>query len=349
MPAVLGMRGFGARNTDADRLTILVGPATYDTSNVPASGPSAVSIGGSSLAFRAPWYDDPNATQFEPSTSECWYHFQYYTGLNSSTANDGLVIGLGSNGSEFVAVSAEDSTNKLTLRVGGVVRATAVSEAFSVGNWKRVHVHCEGWATGDEINVYANGNLATPVLTYTLILADETALGSIGVAEPNEFRVVLKSGDGNGRIDNLIAWDPQDADFQGIQFFGECGIKEQVFTGDGAETDWSGSYTDIDEVPYSDTDKITAAAPGDESSFTTPAIGEPNVFAVRMLARVTRTGTDAGSNIGLKANDGANDAGATMAAPADGHVEHIFQQAADGLDWSPTKRDATRFAFVATA
>jgi hypothetical protein len=339
MPFVLGMTGFEARATARDRLTVVSGTASYDTSNLPPDSPSATSFSG--VSFRAPWYNDPAAALFVPSTDEFWFHGRYRSNGNT-VFNSTIRLGVGTSGSEYIVLSTENSTLKLTLRVAGAVVATATSAAMSIGTFERLHVHVTGALAGDQVLVYMDGDLSTPVLSYTLVGGDATALGTLGL--PNEFSAAVRSGD---QIDDLVAFDPAAVGFPGIEHFISCGIKGQVVTGDGAEADWSGSYADIDERPASDTDKITAAAVGDESSFTKPAIGEPNVFAVKVMARVTRTGTTAGSNLTTKINDGAVSDEVTMAAPGDGDVQYIFDTAADGGAWSPMKYDATRIAFIA--
>lgn len=342
MPATLGSRGFECRNTTRDRLIVTSGSFTYETTNLPPNSQSGTTLAGQNSTFRAPWYDGVGG-QNEPSAEQVWFHARYYTILNNAN-NDGLRIGIGRDGTEYISISTEDSTNRITIRVAGTVRATSASAALSLSTWARFHVHITGDDAGDQVLVYMDGDLATPVVSYTLIGADATALSSVGL--PNEFLVTMKLDSGS-RIDDLIAWDPLDAGFPGINYFASCGIAGIVFTGDGAETDWSGSYTDIDERPASDADKIVAANVGDESSFTKPAISADNVFSVQVFARVTRTGTGAGSNLKVKINDGTDFDEVTVAAPGDGDISVIFDTAPDGLAWSPVKYDATRVAFVA--
>lgn len=341
MSYVLGGRGFSCRDASRDRLTVLVGFVTYDTSNLPPESLSSTSAGGSSLTFRAPWYNDVTAGQFEPSGEQVWFHARIYTTLNNAN-NGNMRVGLGRNGTEYVSVSAEASTNKLTIRVAGTVRATAASAALSLSTWARIHVQITGDDAGDQIHVYTDGDLSTPVVSYTLIGADATALS--GVGKPNEFLCATKAAAAE-RFDDLIAWDPLDPAFPGIEYFAACSLGDVVPTGNGPETGMTGGYTEVDERPASDADKITASAVGQETSLTKAATTAPNVFAVQVYARVTRTGTGAGSNLALKINDGTNDDEVIVPAPGDGDVSHIFEAAPDGLAWSPVKYNATRIAF----
>lgn len=343
MPVVLGMFGAGARDTAADRIIVVSGSLNYDTIRLPTASSSSTSIGGNGTVFRVPWVDDATGTPFTPSTNEFWFHYQHLTNTNG-TSNDQLRLGVGRNGVELVAVSCEDNTNKLTIVVLGNVVALA-ADAFSVSNWKRLHVHVQGYGTGDLIGVYVDGNLTTPVMSYALSSGNAAALASAG--KPDEFYVACKSGDSTQRVDDLFAIDPAAVGFPGIEFFASASILEQTPSGNGAENDWSGSFTDIDERPFSDADKRTAGAVGDEFSVVSGAVGQPNVFAVKVAARVTRTGTVAGTTLGLRVRDGTDTQEIQVPAPGAGHVQAIFDVAPDGFAWSPTKRDATRFGFLA--
>ena len=346
MPFILGVCGFGGRAVARDRITVLAGSLTYSDSVLPTNSESTTSIGGSSPTFVVPWYNDQTAGRYQP-TGQMWMHARYLSGANSATVNDTLRLGVGSNGAQFVAISTEDSTHKLTVRVGGVLRATAATEALSVSTWARLHLHISGYSEGDTVRVYTDGDLSSPVVSYTLTGTDEANLAAIGTGRPNEFYVVGKTGDSGARYDDFIAFDPTVAGAPAMSRLLEPSVKEVLPTGNGADQDWGGSYTDIDERPGSDTDKITATAVAQQSTFTFPAIAAENVYGVKLLARVTRSGTDAGANIGLVAVNGSDDEVATMAAPGDGDVQHIFQAAPDATDWSPASFDATEFGFLA--
>ncbi|MEQ1494501.1 MAG: hypothetical protein ABL912_01905 [Novosphingobium sp.] len=343
MPAFLGITSFGGRDVNRDRIIVGAGTVVYDTVNLPPDSSSSTSAGGNGVSLRIPWYDDETSGTFSPSTGEYWFHGRIFTALNN-TNNDTLRLGVARNGSEHVTVSAEDSTNKLVIRVAGSIRATAASAALSVGTWARVHCHVSGVTAGSVVSVYMDGDLSTPVVTYTLIGADATALSAAGL--PNEFMVVGKSGDGTGRFDDLFALDPIDAQAPGIQFLVSADIAEQVVNGAGSFTDWLGSYADIDERPASSADKIVASAVGETSSFVKAPIGQDNVFAVKVMVNMSRTGTAAGANVIIGTKEGADTEGRTVPAPGSGDVQAIFQVAPDGTAWSPTKYDATEIAFT---
>jgi hypothetical protein len=343
MPAWLGICGFEGQATAYDRITVSSGTAAYDAVSVPPGG-SLYSCGGNGLSLRIPWHRDDTAGRWEPAACHVWMHASYITNVNT-TNNDGLRIGLGSNGAEYITISAEDLTNKVTIRIAGTLRATAASGAFSTGTWERLHLFIEGQSTGDVVSVYMDGNLSTPVVTYTLVGADQTALAAVGSGKPNEFYMIAKSGDSTGRWDNLFALDADDVDMPNIDELLEPSVAPRRPTGDGTEQDWSGSYTDIDDVPASDADKCTSTAVGDESTFTHAAIAEDNVYAVKQILRVTRSGTDAGSNIALRSRSATDVASQTVPAPGDGYVQWIWEADPDDQPWSPVTFDAARLGF----
>lgn len=343
MPFVMGCCGFGGRSTSRDRITVVSGTPVYDTGVLPPDSASSTSLRGSGIQVRIPWYDDTTSGRNQP-TGQFWFHGRLSDSTNN-TANDGLRFGVGRNGTELFTISAEDNTYRWTIRVVGQLRATATSAALSVGNWSRLHLHVSGYAEGDTVRVYADGNISSPVVSYTLTSDDESNLGGAGLY-PNEFWFYVPTGHGACYADDLIAFDPTVAGAPAMARLIEPSVKEMVPTGNGDEQEWGGSYTDIDERPGSDTDKITATSVGQESNFTFGAVGEDNVFAAKLMARVTRTGTDAGSNLLLIEREGGSEDSVQVAAPGDGDVYHLFQTAPDGTDWSPVSFDASRFGFV---
>lgn len=344
MPFILGICGFGARNSTRDRITVSAGSLIYETSNLPGDSLSSTSARGSGVSFRVPWYDDPNSSRLQP-TGAFWFHGRWYDATNN-TNNDLMRLGVGRNGTNLFAISTQDSTHLITIYVAGSLRATAVSRALSLSTWERFHMHVSGYAEGDTVRVYMDGDIVNPVVEYTLTSTDESNLGAAGQL-PNEFVVTVPTGHGSAGVDDLIAFDPNASGAPSMSRLIEPSVAELVPTGDGAEQDWGGGFGDIDERPCSDADKITATAAGEESTFTFDPIDADNVFGAKMLARVTRTGTDAGANILLNCREGGTEDGATMAAPGDGDVQHIFQTASDGSDWSAVSFDASRFGFIA--
>lgn len=342
--SLLCILGCERQNVLRDRITVAAGTFTYSTT-VPVGSKSSRSIGGSGASGRRPWYDG-NGTAQSPVGNTYWFHYQYVTGSNTAS-NDELRLGVGRNGTQGICVSAEDTTNKVALRIGSTLLGTATSEAFSADavSFKRVHVFVDH-VNGGQVRVYTNGNLSAAVITYTLTGTDITNL----TGKPNEFHFVMKGGDGSGRFDDVFALDP-DGSTSGVTDINQLlsvSVQPIPFTGNGSYTAWTGTFADIDELPPSDTDFIEATAVGQAETFTHGGTDQARVYGVAINARVTRTGTTAGSNIAFRMRQSSTDSDTSdFAAPGDGDVSHIFQTKVGGGTWTPSDLLATEFGVVA--
>jgi len=242
-------------------------------------------------------------------------------------------------------VSTEDTSNLVTILIAGSVVATAASCAIATAAWERLICKVTAIAEGSAIHVYADGNMSTPVVSYTLTAGDVTTIQTIGL--PNEF-CVTAIGTSSYWWDDLVLQDPNDGIGScNIAHLGSCGIRGSVFTADGTYTGWSGTYADIDEVPADDTAFASAAAADDHSSFTIPALTgtAQAVIHVSVLARVLKGDSTAGDNIEVELDDGVAPASVALPAPGDGDVTVNFDLAPDGGDWSVAKLDAVEFGF----
>lgn len=341
MAWTLGLCGFGARAAARDRLIVTAATPAYDTVNLPDASGSSTAMGATGLHYRRPWYDDAAGTPNEPSTGAVGFHARLLTSTNGAD-NDSRVVGIARDGDEYVAVSTEPLTNRVTLRIAGVVRATAERAAVRMGVFERLLVVTTGADAGDTVHVWLDGDLSTPVVTYTLSSDDATALGAIG--SPNEF-LGHCSDAGTDLHDDLVAFDPADPGFPGLSFLAACSIAEQLVTGDGPDPAWDGDWTDIAERPADDETAIRADAIAAESTFSKAPIGHDNVLAVQVLARVTRVGAAAGEHltVGLVAGDEVD--AQLVPAPEDGDVLGLFQTAPAGTAWTPDAFDASRVLF----
>ena len=68
------------------------------------------------------------------------------------------------------------------------------------------------------------------------------------------------------------------------------------------------------------------------------------LYCVRMIARITRTGTTAGAQVRTSQRLSATDyPGADTPAPGDGDNEWLLQRAGDATNWTKAKFDSTDF------
>lgn len=141
------------------------------------------------------------------------------------------------------------------------------------------------------INVFMNG---LPFLTYT---------GDIRLSGVSGFDTVIigpfsTSTIFSSRFSELIVADEDTRKFY---------VKTLAPNAAGDTNEWTGAYTDIDEITYDSTDKITADA--DDQLFLCNMTGMPSlnraykVKAVKVAASLNPAYSGLGAQIGIKTND----------------------------------------------
>jgi hypothetical protein len=222
--------------------------------------------------------------------------------------------------------------------------ATASGDAIPTLDWTSLVIHVTMHATTGEVEVFMNGNLTTPVVTFTGNTDPTAATDADGF-----YGGIDRNGD---YIANFVCLDATDA--TGIvdtAVLKRVGITNLAPTGDGNYTAWtpdSGGtgYTQIDEAPPSDADYVEATATAQRTTFTFPASGiDGNLLAARWCSRVTRSGSDAGVNLQVSRRyDSTDYDDATVAAPLSGYVFQTWDQRPDGADdWTAAILDGTEF------
>jgi hypothetical protein len=365
--SILGMTGFEsynftsgtatARNDAADlmdRIITLGGGFTRFSTALPDGSPSLQALAVTSTDVGSvPWHNDAAGTRNEPGTSGAfWLHDQVRIASNS-TSNDQTRHGTSSDDAEYITLSWEDSTTNITLRVAGVVRATS-SYATGIADYTRCMVEVTGVTlTSHTITVYVNGDLTTPIITYTLVAGDVSALAAVGSGLANGFYV--RSGN-TMYVDDMWAMDHLDGvGATDPTLYRDSGIRGQVPTGDGAPLNWTasgggaGSYTDIDFVTGSDYISATAAATESQFSHTAVASNVERVGAVKVMAHVTQSDVSAGTQIGIGFDDGVAPAQKDSLVPGAGYVTNVFDEQPGGGAWTPADYDASDLIVISVA
>lgn len=364
--SILGMTGFesytfsagttSARNNAAnlmDRIVVLGGTLTR-TATVPDTSPSTHALQCTSNDIGSiPWWNDAAGTRNEPGTS-FWFHGQARITTNGSTNNDLCRWGTSSNDDEFITLSWEDGTTNVTLRVAGTVRVTS-SYASGIDSYVRYMVEVTGVTlTTHTVKVYVDGDLTAPIINYTLVAGDVSALAAIGSGNANGF--YFRSGLTSVYLDDLWAMDPNDGTgATDPALFRDSGIRGQVATGDGSPLNWSdpgggtGSYVDIDRI--TDTDYISASATATESQFShdSIALNVERIGAVKVMAHVSQSDTSAGTQIGLGFDDGASTVQKDSAVPGAGYVTNIYDEKPGTGAWTPATYDASDLLVISVA
>jgi hypothetical protein len=340
MGSIMGARGFEYGSGLADQLIFSAGGATYSTTVLPGSW-SVRSLEVQSDTFTAPWYNGTGSTVIEPVGDEFWFMFRARH-ANFSTANN---LGVASGTTEFLTLSVT-AGGAITLRLGGTVVATSVA-TISILTWYLFHVHVEGLANGDRIRVYRDGNLSSALIDYTLTAGNATTLAGLGTGKPNRF-YGASTGGFLVTVDDMIAYDPGGTgSTSSINLLINPGVKPFAPSATVASSGVTGSHTDIDEVPPSDTDKVVFSAVGSSIELDHADAGYPIVLFAQVLARITRSGTVAGANMKVKTKDSASTETKTQAAPGDGYILTPFNLHPGGSSWSESNFNSSTFVFEA--
>jgi len=335
--------GFNGLDVATDMVVVQAGAPVYDTSVPPDSLASrSLSLTGTDIARMQWWSGD---TQVVPS-ADVYLHFRMYMGANDAF-NDQIRCGVAMDNTEVISVSVANNTALLTLRVAGAVVATAavggeVVPATWTGN--RYVLVIGGYAEGDVISLHRRGDvLSAALVSYTLTGANETALTGIGL--PNETRLEMVSSGSVVKFTDLCVMDPNNASgFVDPAIFTDFTVKGAVFVTDSTPSDWVGTVTDIDELPASSADFIQTEAVDAQSVYTRNNIAGlvANAYAARFLINGVRTGTTAGTLIGVQLDDGATSENtATMPLAPDDTVAVYHQTPPSGGSWNPAKMDAS--------
>jgi len=343
--SILGMQGFEAGREDDDN--IIGNTLTYySASGLPvgsASGRRGYIVNKSTAPIRSPWVSGEvaGATPREPSTTVSWFHAH----LSITQPNTKGYFGTGRSGA-YVVTLGRGTGGTIRLFVGGSYaspRLVATSAVLGLsGSWYRYHVYVDQ-QLGGEIRVYLEGDLTTPVLTYTLVAGDILALSG----KPNEF-IFQADGITGVSVDDLFALDPADAiGVVDIQLLAAASVQPSYPLGNGFYTAWTGTFADIDGIPASDANFIDTAVVDQASTFNVTAASQAQVFFAQTKARMTRTGTVAGSQVQMRIREGITDKDEVLTtAPGSGNVHQQHHTAPDGTAWDKTKFDASQFGPV---
>jgi len=233
-------------------MTVVSGAVVYTTSNPP--GPWAThSAAITNDILRIPFEIDGVITAV-PTTI---YEFSIRSLVTVNNTNNDLVrLGTGLAGVEGISLSYQDNTGLVTLYVAGVLRATS-AQAFSVAEWHLLQARVDH-QSGGTVSVAFAGDRANPIMSYVLTAGDITALGGL----PDEWYL---RGHTNGHQVSSAVLLAVDATFP-VDFSELLNprVRAVVVTGDDL-TGWTGSFSDIDELPPSDSDFIRATATGQVS------------------------------------------------------------------------------------
>lgn len=195
----------------------------------------------------------------------------------------------------------------------------------------RIDIHVKIAASG-WIRLYVNGAL--------LLNFEGNTLAGTGAVN----RVILGSGQGSASYEcRHSAFMFSDADTRALDFY------QRLPTGNGAETDWTGGYTDVDETGINDADFVKATSVGDTETFTFAAL--PSETNSRKLEALVLSGRSRSAGSiqrikGISRVGGTNyeEPAAYDASPAFNAQQWVIPvNPATGNPWTGTEVDGAQF------
>ena len=308
------LSGFELRNITDDGISIHATSNLGYSTTTPATTNSNYSL--THTTFSAGKY----SCAINGTIAGCWIGAQIRANGTTSDMTYGL-----SEGSTTEYIDAGILNSEWVIRVNGSTAAS--SPGASLATWHRTHLQIEGLAAGSVIRLYKDGDLTSPVVQYTLTSGDVAGF-------PSSFGHVAFRMASQGYIDDLWVMDPNDG--AGVTSPQETlSFSVQLLSPDADGSDFSfatGSFSDVDEIPFSTGDKITADAVGQIADLSFSAADSAQVLgAVKVTQRTQRTGTTAGSQAEVSIDDGTNNnAIETVTVPGDGYIRTYIADAADG-------------------
>lgn len=347
---IIGQVGFESRNFELEGMIQLSGSQpTFVTTNLPSDSLSLVRMGAGGAALANSWmryFHDGATVSSTPKSvtqTEWGFHFRFYQQATTVAFSTGNIIAVSDDTTEVLGISFTTG-NLVTIRVNGVVVATSVIP-LSVEEWERIHVFVDN-QIGGEVEVYIDGDLSTPIVTYTLLAP---------LTNPNAFKV-HKGTNTIGYLDDMFCWEMGAGPYPDNRNLLASGCVEAILLdGDGNYTEWgdgaggTGSYTAIDEYPPNDTDFIDSDAVDERYTATNVGTANDLVYSVQVAQRVMRSGTLAGENMQvLHRVNGVDDyyPASPCAAPGDGHVIVVLDEDAEGNPWTKATLLATEFGAI---
>jgi hypothetical protein len=326
-----------------DGINVIGGTLTYNT-DVPAGRSNATTSrsisGGTNAQWHVPWIDgEQTGTPKTPTGTNYFMMFNVKHSLNNS-GNDVTRWGFGRNNLNAITISMVDNTGVITLRVGTSGIVATSTTAIPIATWTRIHIAVDHQA-GGAVNVYMDGDVNTPILTYTLTAGDITNLGGL----PNGFHFRYPSSQVT-RICDVFAIDADASGYTDINLFAEAQVSAEVPDGEGTDQQWTGAYTDVNTLPPN-ANEITTNSVDQARTFTVNDSTDDRCYYVQTHAKMTRTGTGAGSNCQIRIRDGATVLDeTTTAAPGSGYVIQPHQTAPDGSQWTTALANSAEHGIV---
>lgn len=213
-------------------------------------------------------------------TGTVWAHARV-NNINASAGVGGSIFSVLNTAGTHIArllnasgFSSTSSQSKLQYWNGAAYVDVGVNTTISTGNTLDIQIVFH--ASAGSVRWFIN----------ELLIAEVTGLDTITMfGEASSIYLSTPNGGSVYRWGEAIM-----ADFNTLGHT----VRTRAPTGNGANTAWTGDYTNVDEIPYSDADLITTTGVGDLETFTAAALSatpaNQSVKAVVVGARLRNDG-----------------------------------------------------------
>lgn len=241
---------------------------------------------------------------------ELWVHFALTDGAGSggSTTIQAMVL-CNAAGTELFRVRWNSTASQLSMEYwNGSAYATAGS-AFSI----------DVGAGLQHLDLYVNGNSATGSCTLYVSGTQRATAASVDLSQVASITKLRQYGMGS----------VSDTAVSQVVVSTTSTIGGRLFTvpvtGAGATSSWTGAYTSIDEIAYSDADFINSDTANQVSTFsvTAPTLTGYQVVAVAVTARAKRGSASGPQNIQLALRSAGTDYFSSTQALGLGYGAHV--------------------------
>jgi len=261
--------------------------------------------------------------------TSCWLSCRMFTswagansrsfGLGVSGSNKGLFVGPGTAAST-ICLSTFDGTTRVVLasELGTSMSATV----------HKIDIQLVNWGASATIRVYVDGAL---LITFTGNSVGATGIASfdsVFIPQPNTLNATF--------VSEVIVADEDTRDFS---------LSTLAPSAAGTTDDWTGAFTDVNEVTINDVTVVTTDTPGLDEQFnlTNLTAGSFQVRNVKIVARSANTVGSAvntvalGVNVGGTVDPGAPQAVTTAFVPLE---RFMSQNPVTAANWTQTEADA---------
>jgi len=238
---------------------------------------------------------------------------------------------------QIFAITGDGNGTTYYLEIGGVQQAG--SAEISEDIWHSLIFRVVLGVSGS-VDVYLDGDTSTPVLSYS------GAVGALG----DTLKMFIKSDKFSSgyhmQLDDVVIADGSihaPRDLTAITLLG------RVATSDGHYQEMTGSHTDTDEIPPSDSDALVDSTGGLASTFgfaTVTLTPTESIMGTSTSVWVLGDGAVA-PNVKIRNRlDGVDYDSALLASPADDYVQEILSTSADGSALSEANLNATEIGII---